>query len=229
MTVSPIKPAVQRGFSLLELAIVLIVFGLLAGSMLGNLSGQRRHSEEQRTQRQLELAQEALYGFAITHGRLPCPANPTLDSDAPDAGNEDCNREHGVLPWRALGLGETDPWGQRLSYFVRQTFTTPPASGARAGFALDSIGNANIRPAANAGNKLADALPAVIVSHGANGLGGYRRNGQRTPASQPDEAENSDADLIFVDRLPDNSYDDHVIWLVPAILNSRLLAAGRLP
>jgi prepilin-type N-terminal cleavage/methylation domain-containing protein len=229
MTASLTKPAAQRGFSLLELAIVLIVFGLLAGGMLGNLSGQRRHSEEQRVHRQLDLTQEALYGFAITHGRLPCPANPTLDSDTTDAGTEDCNREHGVLPWRALGLSETDPWGQRLSYFVRQTFTTPPASGARAGFALDSIGNANIRPAANAGNKLADALPAVIVSHGANGLGGYRRNGQRTPAMHPDEAENSDADLVFVNRLPDELYDDQVIWLVPSILNSRLLAAGRLP
>lgn len=229
MTVSPTETTAQSGFSLIELAIVMIVFGLLAGGMLSNVSGQRRHGEEQRARSQLELTQEALYGFAITHGRLPCPANPTLESTATDAGSEDCSREHGVLPWRALGLGETDPWGQRLSYYVRQTFTTPPASGARAGFSLDSIGNANIRSTANAGNKLADALPAVLVSHGRNGLGGYRPNGQKTSASHPDEQENADADLIFVNRLPDDSYDDQVIWLSPNILNSRLLAAGRMP
>ncbi len=229
MTASPTKDSPQAGFSLFELALVLIVFGLLAGGMLSNLSGQRRYGEEQRAQGQLELSQEALYGFAISHGRLPCPANPTLDSAASDAGNEDCSREYGVLPWRTLGLGETDPWGQRLSYYVRQTFTTPPASGARAGFSLDSIGNANIRPAANAGNKLADALPAVLVSHGRNGFGGYRQNGQRTSASHLDEQENADADLIFVNRLPDDNYDDQVIWLTSSILNSRLLAAGRMP
>ncbi len=219
----------QTGFSLLELSVVLIVFGLLAGSMLGNLSGQRQLAEEQRARRQLELSLEALYGFAISHGRLPCPAEPALGSDLADAGNESCPLEHGVLPWRSLGLAETDPWGQRLSYYARREFTTPPAPDARAGFMLDSEGNANIRPAASAGNKLADKLPAVIVSHGRNGSGGYRSNGQPIPAGHPDESENADADLIYVNRLPDDHYDDLVTWIIPAILNARMLAAGRLP
>ncbi len=229
MTASPTEHSNQAGFSLIELAIVLIVFSLLAGGMLGNLSGYRQHNEEQRALRQLELSQEALYGFAITHGRLPCPANPTLDSATSDAGNEDCPREHGALPWRALGLSETDPWGQRLTYYVRQVFSAQPSVGARAGFNLDSTGNANIRPTGSAGNKLADALPAVIVSHGHNGFGGYRPNGQKNPASHSDEVENADADLIFVNRLPDDSYDDQVIWLTSNILNGRMLAAGRMP
>ena len=219
----------QRGFSLIELAIVMIVFGLLAGGMLGNVSGQRRHGEEQRAQRQLELSLETLYGFAINQGRLPCPAPPALDSGSSTAGHEDCSLAHGVLPWRTLGLRETDPWGQRLSYYVRPTYTTAPAVGARAGFSIDSLGNANIRPTEASGNKLADALPAVIVSHGRNGSGGYRPNGQKTAVNHPDEAENADADLVFVDHLPDTQYDDLLIWITPAILNGRLLAAGRLP
>ncbi|MDX9945545.1 MAG: hypothetical protein RBS35_12240, partial [Azonexus sp.] len=59
--------------------------------------------------------------------------------------------------------------------------------------------------------------------------GGYRTDGQRTSGSNSDESENADADLVFVNRLPDSNFDDLVTWINPAILNARLLAAGRLP
>ena len=229
MTNWPSEPGGQSGFSLLELSIVLIIFGLLAGGLLMPLNAQREIADERRVRQQLDLTLETLYGFAISHGRLPCPAAPGLSSDSAGAGEEDCSRQHGVIPWRTLSLSETDPWGQRLTYYVRASFTGIPAADARAAFRLDSAGNANIRPGASSGIKHADALPAVLVSHGRNGTGGYRSDGQRTPASHPDENENADADLIFVNRLADESFDDHLTWINPAILNARLLAAGRLP
>lgn len=219
----------QAGFSLLELSITLIVFALLAGSLLGQLPAQRQIADEQRARRQLDEALEALYGFAITHGRLPCPAPPELASDAAEAGHEACPREHGTLPWRTLALPELDPWGQRFSYHAKNSFTAVLSGGARASFTLESVGTANVRPAAAVGNRLADALPAVVVCHGRNGAGGYRSSGSQVPAGNPDEAENADADLIFVDRLPDPGYDDLLAWIVPGLLNARMLAAGRLP
>lgn len=226
MTRSP----TERGFSLIELSIALIIIGLLAGSLLGQTTGQHRLHTEQRARAQLELSLEALYGFAITHGRLPCAADPLLASSADKAGEEDCVRgKSGVLPWRTLGLPETDPWGQRLTYYPHDAFTAEPANDARAGFSFESMGTLAVRPAANNSQTVANGLPAVIVSHGRNGLGGYRGNGQLTPASSPDEAENANTDRIFVNRPPDAQYDDLVAWIVPTVLNTRMLTAGRLP
>jgi len=225
MTRSPI----ERGFSLIELSIALIIFGLLAGSLLGQTTEQRRLLTEQRARAQLELSLEALYGFAISHGRLPCAADPTLDSRTHAAGGEDCPRTKGVLPWRTLALPETDPWGQRFSYYATQRFIAEPEGEARAGFTLGSKGSADVRPGSYTTHTVANDLPAVIVSHGRNGLGGYRSNGQRSPATHPDEAENANADRIFINRPPDNQYDDLTVWIVPTVLNARMLAAGRLP
>lgn len=224
-----IRSSTEHGFSLIELSIALIIFGLLAGSLLGQTTGQRRLLTEQRARAQLDLSLEALYGFAISHGRLPCAADPTLDSRTHAAGDEDCPRAKGVLPWRTLALPETDPWGQRFSYYAAQNFIAEPAGEARAGFTLATEGGLNVLPGTHTTHTVASGLPAVIVSHGRNGLGGYRNNGQRRPASHPDEQENADADVEFINRPTDNQYDDLTVWVVPTVLNARMLAAGRLP
>lgn len=229
MTGSPTERLPQAGFSLIELSIVLIVFGLLASGMVGSLSGQRRLADERKAQQQLELALDALYGFAIANGRLPCPAEATLASTEAIAGQEACPLEHGVLPWRTLGLAELDPWGQRLSYYAASTFTATVPSGARAAFTLESKGNASIHLSHGTSASLANELPAVVVSHGANGHLGYRSTGSKLAGGSADEAENADNNSEFVDHLPDADYDDLVRWLPPAILSTRMLAAGRLP
>lgn len=229
MTGSPTERPTEHGFSLLELSIVLIVFALLASGMVGSLSGQRRLADERKAQQQLEQALEALYGFAIIHGRLPCPATATLASSEAAAGQESCPLEHGVLPWRTLGLAELDPWGQRLSYFADRLFSTEPASGARAAFTLSDQGSANIHSSHGSSATVATALPAVIVSHGANGHLGFRQDGRQVAGGSPDETENANNDSKFVDHPPDADYDDLVRWLPPAILATRMLSAGRLP
>jgi prepilin-type N-terminal cleavage/methylation domain-containing protein len=229
MTGSPTERLAQAGFSLIELSIVLIVFGLLASGTVGSLSGQRRLADERRAQRQLDETLEALYGFAITNGRLPCPAEATLASSDEAAGREACPLEHGVLPWRTLGVTELDPWGQRLSYYANSTFSASVPSGARAAFTLESKGGASVHITLDSGAALANELPAVIVSHGANGRLGHRSNGSKLAGGSADEAENANHDSIFVSHLADADYDDLVCWLPPAILATRMLAAGRLP
>ena len=229
MTGSPTERLPQAGFSLIELSIVLIVFGLLASSMVGSLSRQPRLAEEKNLRQQLDEAIDALYGFAIVNGRLPCPADATLASSNDDAGTESCPREHGVLPWRTLGLLELDPWGQRLSYYADSRFTGLLPTGARAAFSLESEGSASIHLSHSATASLAKQLPAVVFSHGPNGHLGYRSDGGKVAGGSADEAENADHDGDFVDRLPDADYDDLVRWLPPTILATRMLAAGRLP
>lgn len=61
----------QRGFSLVELTIVLVIVALLSGGLMLGLAAQRDANNYQEAQRQLDSAKEALFGFAISNGRLP--------------------------------------------------------------------------------------------------------------------------------------------------------------
>jgi prepilin-type N-terminal cleavage/methylation domain-containing protein len=115
-------PAVKRdrsdprahGFTLTELAIVLVIVSLLIGGMLVPLSAQRDIQKVSETQKQMSEIKEALFGFAIINGRLPCPTTQA-DPASPDYGVEDatCVNVEGYLPWRTLGISETDAWGNR--------------------------------------------------------------------------------------------------------------------
>ena len=77
----------SKGFTLIELTVVLMIVALLASSMLMNVSAQRKLAEYADTQRQMENIREAMLGYAMTNGNLPCPANPLLSSDL--GGNEE--------------------------------------------------------------------------------------------------------------------------------------------
>ncbi len=235
----------NNGFSLVELAIVLVIVALLTSGLLLGISAQRNAAETVDAQRQLENIREALLGYAMANGRLPCPANPALTTVGPTVdptvGTEDrppipsnspCNRTFGVIPWVTLSLPETDPWGRRFTYFANASFTAPLPAGALASFTLSTIGNADIKNTVTpppASVTIASNLPAVVVSHGSNGLGAWQINGTQLGGAVGDELENANLTLTFVSRTPGNNFDDLVVWIVPSILNARMVAAGRLP
>ena len=237
-------PHRNTGFTLVELAIVLVIVALLSSGLLLGVSAQRNAAENIDAQRQLENIREALLGYAMANGRLPCPAQANLpntdDDNAGKALTPPCDGalQHGVLPWKTLGLPETDPWGNRFTYFVSSDSNVTPSKsfaralppGALASFSLDTPGNANVKDIWNSGANIASELPAVIVSHGSRSAGAYQPTGVQLPASANlNEAENSDADTTFVSRTPSDTFDDLVIWIVPSILKSKMVAAGRLP
>ena len=66
-----------HGFTLTELAVVLAIVGLLLGSLMFTLSAQVEQRAFDDTRRRLEMARELILTFAITNGRLPCPARYT--------------------------------------------------------------------------------------------------------------------------------------------------------
>lgn len=236
MTGLPINPSPMRppklasaGFSLVELAVVLVIVGLLASGLMFSLGTQRESATTQEVQRQLENIREAVIGFALANGRLPCPALSTLANTDSNAGRENCTLQHGVVPWATLGLTESDPWGNRLTYYAHSLFTASVPAGALASFTLNTQGNAAIKDAAGAGYDTASALPAVIVSHGARPSGAWLPNGNQIAGASGDEAENANANTTFVAHAPTPTFDDQLIWIVPAILKSRMVAAGKLP
>lgn len=238
-----------KGFSLTELAVVLVIVALLIGSLVVPLSAQMDVRNLSDTRKSLAEIREALLGFAMVNGRLPCPAAAMTASGVANAGveatpilSQGCPVANlggivaGVLPWVTLGVDESDAWGRRYTYQVTREFTRPPVSSANAGFSLTSTGDIKIRPSAGSTAKLAD-VPAVVISHGKNGNGAYTSQGTQLPiGTDPDEQDNqltvggtSTSNTEFVKRVPTTTYDDELVWISANVLFSRMIAAGKLP
>lgn len=241
------KPHGTRGFTLIEMAIVLLIIGLLLGGLLMPFGTRLANQQRLDTQSRLDAAQEALLGHVLTTGRFPCPADPTLSGSTAGAGvarTPPCtgNLSSGVLPWATLGLRETDAWGNRLSYRVSSDFAdavgsntfggcSPDPAPLHASFALCSTATLDIL-ATSGGTTIAIDVPTVIISHGANGAGAYTPQGTRNPSgSGDDEQENSDngGNLNYVDHPPTPDYDDQLAWISNLLLINRMVAAGLLP
>ena len=215
------------GFSLVEMAIVLAIVALLLGGLLPTISSQIEQARRSETRKQMDEIRSALLGFATANGRLPCPANPSISTGSVNAGVSAgtpgaCTSNPGIVPWVDLGISETDAWGRRFTYSVASTFTTS--------FTLSTAANLNVLNAAG-GNAIASGVPAVIVSHGTNGLGAYTSQGVQVPTTGAgaDEIENTDGSPFVSHDLVQNGFDDLVIWLSPNTLFDRMVAAGKLP
>jgi type II secretory pathway pseudopilin PulG len=75
MDVITLRCAPHVGFTIVELAIVLTIVGLLLAGLLIPFATQVELRRVTETSGTLDQAKEALIGFAIANGRLPCPAS----------------------------------------------------------------------------------------------------------------------------------------------------------
>ncbi|MFZ1624429.1 MAG: prepilin-type N-terminal cleavage/methylation domain-containing protein [Gammaproteobacteria bacterium] len=115
----------QGGFSLLELAIVLLIVGLLLGGLIMPLGARVDQQHIETTKQQLEQIREALMGYALAHDALPCPATPASNGQASTTATG-CTRQHGFVPAATLGLPGSrnadqlllDAWGNPVRYSV---------------------------------------------------------------------------------------------------------------
>lgn len=214
----------SSGFSLVEMAIVLVIVALLLGGLLPTISSQVEQQRRNETRKQMDEIISALLGYAASQQppKLPCPAKPAIATGLANAGISDCTISSGVVPWATLGTSETDAWGRRFTYSVASIYTTS--------FTLSSTGNLNVLTAAG-GNAIASGVPAVIVSHGTNGMGAYTPQGIQIgyASASPDEKENVDGTPFVSHDFVQNGFDDLVTWLSPNTLNNRMVAAGKLP
>lgn len=237
MTLAPIAfRTFQRGFTLVEMAVVLVIVGLMLGGLLVPLSAQMEQRRREETRVILEEAKEALIGYAMTRKYLPCPdtaAIPTGAEGARSGTPHQCTMAEGTLPWQVLGVRGRDAWDRYIRYRVTPAFTADDSANF---FTLSSVGAITVM--SDVGTYTTSAV-AVLVSHGPNGYGALNTT-QATPANQmpapssTNEQENADGDATFVSRTPVsagavNEFDDSVVWLSSNILFGRMVAAGQLP
>ena len=119
----------QHGFTLTEIAIVMLILGLALAAILSPVSRLFQGAQLSSNQEKLESMREALLAFASINARLPCPdrtgdgiEDGRAAGDPPSFGCAG-NLYEGFLPWATLGVQQTDYWGTRWRYRVSAEFT----------------------------------------------------------------------------------------------------------
>lgn len=222
-------PTKQHGFTLVELAMVLVIIALLSGGLMMSLMAQQENIATAETQRRLNEARDALLGFAAANGRLPCPAAPGTTGVELPVGGGNCNNPwDGFLPGITLGLNPTNENGYALDGWgnpIRYATTTDTAGTAPALCATACATTTNgIKTAWNSSAGSLQFTPDLRLCNTSTGITGtgatatcaagtdlasnavaiiYSRgkNGATSPSSS-DEQANGDADRAFVSHTP---------------------------
>lgn len=135
-----------HGFTLIEVAMVMIIIGLMLAASIAPLSSMIERNKIEETDAILNDVMEALYGFAIANGRLPCPAtalslgNEDVATLCPGTAASIAAGAHGFVPGRLLGISGKynddelllDAWNNPIRYSVTQSDrpNTNPATAA---------------------------------------------------------------------------------------------------
>ena len=261
MTINLSQPAIankQVGFTLVEMAMVLLIIGLLLGGLVPLISGQVEQRRNSETRKQLDEIKEALIGYAIINGRLPCSYDPAASSvagtesfasGAHNAADGVCSNFYGgYLPAATLGLTGinssgyvVDAWGNPIRYAVTLWNDVYTKTNG-----LSSTGISSLPDSSSTSYLLVCSTSTGIVtsppSCGATGTSltsnpgvpviifSTGKNGAQGGATSSDEAENVAGKRIFISHdFVQNGFDDIVIWISPNTLINRMVTAGRLP
>jgi prepilin-type N-terminal cleavage/methylation domain-containing protein len=163
----------QKGFTLIEMAIVLAISGVMLGAAIMMFVPYLEYSQMKNTRDKEEIIAFAVAQFAQTYGRLPCPADPNPGAvpfgsprnsgpDGDDLVSQNCGSNEsdyvGMVPFRALGLSEKDildGYNNYFTYAVSPTMalfnatdsnapmTTTGLNGCNAGIWKDTSSGAN--------------------------------------------------------------------------------------
>jgi prepilin-type N-terminal cleavage/methylation domain-containing protein len=223
----------QQGFTLVEIAIVLVIVGLLLGGGITLLSSASDTSRYKETQNTMQDIKDALVTYSVVNRHLPCP-----DTDMPADGIENppvwtgvCANNRGFLPFATLGIGGNgDAWGEQIKYIVSPpfaasaalnfctTYSVPP-NGRNTAANQVTIQDLQVAPAV-----LGDWAAFALVSTGKNGrqtnagMAGSFTNDGGCLALDAREQENCDTDSVlrYGNQMTDGTsvtFDDIVVWV----------------
>ncbi len=208
-------PAHKKGFTLLEMSIVVTIIAVLAGGGVAVFMVSLQRFQLQETYDKMQAIQQALYQYRVAFNRLPCPADikqpldgrnfgveaenhSTCDGTPSATFHDNSNAEsphEGMIPVKTLKLPDDyafDGWGRRIYYAVSGSMTQSNA------FTVINANDITTRMEIKdgSGNVKTNLAGYVIYSAGANGHGGFTRFGGQTRINaasiNADELENCD-------------------------------------
>lgn len=238
-----VRTSIQKGFTLVEITIVLLIVGLIVGAGFSSLGAYLDNAYQSHTMGNLTVTKRALLDYVMVNRHMPCP-------DTDNDGEENrtgvaCSASVGTIPFNDIGLGAaitSDDYGNvfgygvngnvvntadiadsadSASYFGNQsppqfTLQTPPTVTAPS---VPESYTVCKREAANctsdAANVEVSAIPAVIVAFNENG-GVTNLQACNGGARGARETENCDADaerLLWKGTFDNDAYDDQIVTI----------------
>ncbi len=143
----------DRGFTLVEMAVVLVVIGLVMLTIFPALTLLRSSSQRNLTQTNLQALMQSTAAYVQANGCLPCPTPANVANSAPagfghvrgdssisPAACGGCTILEGIPPYGSLGLPVStahDGWGHWITMRVDQALTVnfgivPPTAACQA-------------------------------------------------------------------------------------------------
>jgi prepilin-type N-terminal cleavage/methylation domain-containing protein len=227
------KNTQNAGFSLIEVAIVIVIGGILISLFGDSLVNLVTNSKFKTTQVRLKEVDEAVKRYASVNNRLPCVASlstpvetatygrETVCQDAPEAGtfhDATYNVRIGGVPTRTLNLPDShayDGWGSRFVYSVTAPLTDRATYNLKNGRidVVDSNNHSMVTPQRS--------ITYLLLSVGPDRNGGYNPQGHlisTCAGASALDGENCDNDATFRNTLMystsnnNSRFDDHVMY-----------------
>jgi len=201
----------QKGFTLIELAITLVILGILIGGgipLLSALISQKKRSD---TISYMEDVKEAIINFAEINGRLPF-------ADRNGDGMEDRNTYSGFLPYATLSVRPVDSYSRRLKYELNRSLGRDRYTTCNA---LKNGISGNPKVVDANGSSRAFSVSFVIVSAGAKDAD---RDGNVFDkiSSGSYTGDNTDGRPNYISHPPTDRFDDIVVYAGPYEIYSKI-------
>lgn len=113
-----IKDNQSAGFSLLEVALVLAILGILLAYSGGLFELIYTSDRVQSQQQSIQKVNSALRNFLSVNSFLPCPATGNDGKEDRNGTDNACAEYEGYLPYKDLGIPQFDAWGHEYYYRI---------------------------------------------------------------------------------------------------------------
>lgn len=242
----------HRGFSLVEMAIVLLIVGLMSGAVIEPLMSVRARALHKAAIDQLDTIKSSLIAQAVASGALPCPqalhraghSLPTITAPVVPPDSKPCRQARGGIPAGVLGLAGAvnehglllDPWGRPYRYAL--SLHSHDSKGRPEWPDWSTPGEAT---RVGLGDLAADLLLCGTAVRSACPRRQVRASGVvfvvlslgEDDSLSGLQYENQDDDQYFLmaesSVEPENRYDDYLVWATAPDVAYWLLRAGWLP
>ncbi|MEJ0010876.1 MAG: prepilin-type N-terminal cleavage/methylation domain-containing protein [Alphaproteobacteria bacterium] len=200
----------RHGFTLIELAIVLVIVSLMTGFAMKATQSTASVNCYDQTRVQLRTISTSIQNYVRTQSKYPMPARLNAGVTDPTFGKSDsgANLDHcdtggncsagklwfGALPFATLGLPPSyaaDCWGNKFRYVVTDGLTGGMSSAGAITVRTGTIGSST---------PLTSTAAFAVISHGQDSLGACARNYTGASSACNCNTQEADGTVTRVDK-----------------------------